>query len=209
MYISISQFIRVALVRVSEMNTNDPFSFLDSFIDPFVAHSLKKADPLDPLNPYQKQPFMHSLDRIHPFGAYSMHSVNPVHPEQANARDHFDRDLFGSSMGLNKYSSFKFDTPPSTYLCKLWYFTLTYGSMVHGHWMRHCPLYRDKKAMDNSNVPPVGYICRKCNVPGHWIQQCPYRPHEPPEYYLCRICGIKGHWIQQCPFKKHSADFLP
>ncbi|KAI9333336.1 hypothetical protein DFJ73DRAFT_764403 [Zopfochytrium polystomum] len=24
-----------------------------------------------------------------------------------------------------------------------------------------------------SAVPPEGYVCRKCNVPGHWIQRCP------------------------------------
>jgi hypothetical protein len=24
-----------------------------------------------------------------------------------------------------------------------------------------------------TSTPPEGYICRKCNVPGHWIQQCP------------------------------------
>ena len=55
-----------------------------------------------------------------------------------------------------------------------------------------------------NNPPPDGYVCRKCNKPGHWIQECPLpTTHDysqpPPASYVCRRCGVGGHWIQQCP----------
>jgi hypothetical protein len=51
-------------------------------------------------------------------------------------------------------------------------------------------------------TPPDGYICRKCNTAGHWIQQCPYQKTSvPPPTYTCRICNVKGHWIYQCSQK--------
>jgi len=72
-------------------------------------------------------------------------------------------------------------------------------------------------------VPPEGYVCRLCNIPGHWIQACPTNSnnsgggfnngmhrnnnteahhHQPPEGYICRLCNVPGHWIQVCPSKK-------
>ena len=54
-----------------------------------------------------------------------------------------------------------------------------------------------------SQSPPNNYICRICNIPGHWIQQCPYKYHpilsQVPSNYVCHKCGIPGHWIQNCP----------
>ena len=37
-----------------------------------------------------------------------------------------------------------------------------------------CP--RKKTAPSRGGgVPPQGYVCNACNIPGHWIQQCPKR----------------------------------
>ena len=51
--------------------------------------------------------------------------------------------------------------------------------------------------------PPNGYICKICNIPGHWIKRCPskYDPRlsQVPPDYICHKCGISGHWIQNCP----------
>ncbi|KAJ3114135.1 hypothetical protein HDU96_002516 [Phlyctochytrium bullatum] len=56
-----------------------------------------------------------------------------------------------------------------------------------------------------TSVPPDGYICHKCNTPGHWIQQCPlHRAGLPPDTYVCRICSIPGHWIWACPQRSHN-----
>ena len=30
-----------------------------------------------------------------------------------------------------------------------------------------------------STVPPEGYVCRICNIPGHWIQFCPHKGAKP------------------------------
>ncbi|KAJ3412782.1 hypothetical protein HDV05_000249 [Chytridiales sp. JEL 0842] len=89
-----------------------------------------------------------------------------------------------------------------------------------------------------SVIPPDGYVCRKCNTVGHWIQACPnpvigggghssltHRSSGggagqqgsasstgsggvPPEGYLCKICNVKGHWIWACALRngKHSAQ---
>ncbi len=48
-------------------------------------------------------------------------------------------------------------------------------------------------------VPPADYICKSCNVAGHWLQNCAFKPVIPPAYYTCHICQIKGHWIESCP----------
>ncbi|KAJ3213702.1 hypothetical protein HK099_007226 [Clydaea vesicula] len=60
-------------------------------------------------------------------------------------------------------------------------------------------LYLGSTRLPLKTTPPDGYICRKCNTPGHWIQQCPFQKTSvPPSTYTCRICGVKGHWIYQC-----------
>ena len=55
--------------------------------------------------------------------------------------------------------------------------------------------------------PPNGYVCRICNIPGHWIQQCPMKNRsnqtQIPYNYRCKICGKSDHLIYQCPLKYH------
>jgi len=57
-----------------------------------------------------------------------------------------------------------------------------------------------------SNPPPSNYVCHKCNVMGHWIQECPLNVQQqtdyskpPPPNYICHRCGVPGHWIKNCP----------
>lgn len=52
--------------------------------------------------------------------------------------------------------------------------------------------------------PPQGYKCKICNVPGHFIQDCPEKVDQPPaakkaangapppETYVCRLC-VSGY----------------
>eukprot|EP00124_Ichthyophonus_hoferi_P000769 Ihof_evm11s31 gene=Ihof_evmTU11s31 len=60
------------------------------------------------------------------------------------------------------------------------------------------------------NQPGAGYVCRLCNITGHYIEDCPTNPtppankrktsnDTPPEGYVCRQCNISGHWISDCP----------
>ena len=70
-------------------------------------------------------------------------------------------------------------------------------------------------------TPPMNYVCRICDIPGHWIQQCPNKwkksqsqhvqqPSKPPTYYICHKCHQRGHWIKDCPNKfnryKHTLN---
>ncbi|KAL6894530.1 hypothetical protein ACP4OV_008628 [Aristida adscensionis] len=48
-------------------------------------------------------------------------------------------------------------------------------------------------------TPPLGYVCRSCGVPGHFIQHCPQEVKTPPPGYICYRCRIPGHFIQHCP----------
>ncbi|RCV28740.1 hypothetical protein SETIT_5G427100v2 [Setaria italica] len=48
-------------------------------------------------------------------------------------------------------------------------------------------------------APPLGYICRSCGVPGHFIQHCPQESKTPPPGYICYRCRIPGHFIHHCP----------
>ena len=52
------------------------------------------------------------------------------------------------------------------------------------------------------STPPSHYICRICNIPGHWIQKCPLKnQNQVPSYYICKICKKPGHFIHNCPLK--------
>ncbi|KAI0109922.1 hypothetical protein F4814DRAFT_450884 [Daldinia grandis] len=58
--------------------------------------------------------------------------------------------------------------------------------------------------------PPYGYICKRCDQPGHWIQLCPTNldpkwDQPPPPYYRCEICKISGrHFATLCPQNEYE-----
>lgn len=90
--------------------------------------------------------------------------------------------------------------PPNDYICKL--------CNCDGHWMKDCRLYEPRnspssissfKSTSSSNnfnfpsstsgvsignrtlLPPGNYVCRLCNVSGHWIDQCSkFQPKNEP-----------------------------
>jgi hypothetical protein len=50
--------------------------------------------------------------------------------------------------------------------------------------------------------PSAGYVCKICNIPGHWIHDCPKKGSgsgRPFQGYCCKICNMPGHWIHDCP----------
>ncbi|KAI9022649.1 CwfJ C-terminus 1-domain-containing protein-like protein [Hyaloraphidium curvatum] len=72
---------------------------------------------------------------------------------------------------------------------------------------------RGRDAGGDPDVPPEGYICRRCGEPGHYIRLCPARDapdhgqgHDRPlpDGYVCRICGTPGHRIQDCPSRSDA-----
>ena len=78
-----------------------------------------------------------------------------------------------------------------------------------------------------TGIPPPGYVCKLCNIEGHFIQECPdssgntFGRHSnsydkngaPPPGYVCNICKVSGHWIEKCPNKdgnnKGSGSRMP
>jgi len=77
-------------------------------------------------------------------------------------------------------------------------------------------------------VPPEGYLCKKCKVPGHYFNDCPLFKHysaatnqysqvcppapplgspqqssqggaAPPPGYVCKKCKVPGHFFSDCP----------
>ena len=47
---------------------------------------------------------------------------------------------------------------------------------------------------------PDGYVCRRCNVPGHLIKYCPTNNDSSlPQGYVCHRCQKSGHLIRNCP----------
>mmetsp|Transcript_38794 Transcript_38794/g.128087 ORF Transcript_38794/g.128087 Transcript_38794/m.128087 type:complete len:204 (-) Transcript_38794:140-751(-) len=48
-----------------------------------------------------------------------------------------------------------------------------------GHFIADCPLAPRERAAERP-PPPAGYVCRKCNQSGHWVELCQLRGHHNP-----------------------------
>ena len=59
-------------------------------------------------------------------------------------------------------------------------------------------------------IPPGDYVCRRCGIPGHYVQDRPTIGlgiaglGHPPPGYVCKKCGSVGI-IQDCPTKQLEA----
>ncbi|KAK0627749.1 hypothetical protein B0T14DRAFT_579992 [Immersiella caudata] len=57
----------------------------------------------------------------------------------------------------------------------------------------------------NTMEQPAGpYVCKRCSLPGHFIQDCPTNLDPaydllPPPGYRCALCSSKQHFITACP----------
>ena len=63
--------------------------------------------------------------------------------------------------------------------------------------------------MGRRKEPPDTYICHRCKVRGHWIEDCPKKDavgarSTPPETYVCHACGVPGHWLEHCPNRNQT-----
>ncbi|KAG0340423.1 hypothetical protein BG000_011982 [Podila horticola] len=53
--------------------------------------------------------------------------------------------------------------------------------------------------------PPDGYVCRRCNQPGHFVKDCTAE-RGVPEGYICKKCNQPGHFIRDCPMVKEEQE---
>ncbi|KAG0287303.1 hypothetical protein BGZ96_008780 [Linnemannia gamsii] len=49
------------------------------------------------------------------------------------------------------------------------------------------------------NEPPAGYICHRCNQPGHFVKEC--TAERVQRGYVCNKCNFPGHLIKDCPLR--------
>lgn len=62
-----------------------------------------------------------------------------------------------------------------------------------------------KRAKSSIEAPKKGYVCKRCNEPGHYIKDCPKsQSNNVPEGYVCNICQKPGHFIRDCPDKQQQ-----
>jgi protein MPE1 len=63
------------------------------------------------------------------------------------------------------------------------------------------PVYRQntKQVIIPSHPPPPGYVCRRCNIKGHWIQACPTNddPDFKPVFQAKRTTGIPQSFLKK------------
>ncbi|KAI4670779.1 uncharacterized protein J4E88_009872 [Alternaria novae-zelandiae] len=64
------------------------------------------------------------------------------------------------------------------------------------------PVYRknaSKNVIIPSHPPPSGYVCRRCNIKGHWIQACPTNddPDFKPVFQAKRTTGIPQSLLEK------------
>lgn len=55
-------------------------------------------------------------------------------------------------------------------------------------------------------APPEGYLCKRCRISGHFIQDCPESIQSLPSKYVCRACNNPGHHIKDCPKRVKVGD---
>lgn len=68
-----------------------------------------------------------------------------------------------------------------------------------------------KRGRTERGPPPDSYVCKICQIPGHWIQDCPEKasqaskdaqdPSRPRAGYVCKICQSSEHHVRDCPDK--------
>ncbi|KAK6957614.1 hypothetical protein Daesc_000401 [Daldinia eschscholtzii] len=79
----------------------------------------------------------------------------------------------------------------------------TYESILSDYSSANMPSYL-------TTSPPYGYICKRCDRPGHWIQLCPTNldpswDQPPPQSYRCEICKVSGkHFATLCPRNEYE-----
>ncbi len=62
------------------------------------------------------------------------------------------------------------------------------------------PVFHKKKpVVVPSHDPPPGYVCRRCNIKGHWIQACPTNddPDFKPVFQAKRTTGIPQSFLKK------------
>ncbi|TLS28703.1 hypothetical protein PpBr36_01278 [Pyricularia pennisetigena] len=62
----------------------------------------------------------------------------------------------------------------------------------------------DSTSSTSKRKPGGTYVCKRCNVPGHWIAQCPTSLDPSfdtvPPRFRCPLCGAVGkHLVSLCP----------
>jgi len=80
------------------------------------------------------------------------------------------------------------------------------GAATATHFSNNASMGGGRRHDVPKNPPPANYVCHKCNIGGHWIQECPLNNQSQPDYnqppppnYSCHRCGVPGHWIKNCP----------
>ncbi|KAI9136169.1 CwfJ C-terminus 1-domain-containing protein-like protein [Paraphysoderma sedebokerense] len=71
----------------------------------------------------------------------------------------------------------------------------------------------DQNDDERKKRPRSDYVCKICNISGHFIQDCPQKGQTtsqrgPPDDYVCKSCNEKGHWIRECPKNEKSGEPL-
>ena len=78
-----------------------------------------------------------------------------------------------------------------------------------------CRLGNDCPFSHDDVQPPSHYICKICNIGGHWLKNCDLNNNlvkksygqgqvtgkgrrRPDASYVCKKCNEKGHWLKDC-----------
>ncbi|CAD6211094.1 unnamed protein product [Miscanthus lutarioriparius] len=72
------------------------------------------------------------------------------------------------------------------------------------HRGRHCS---NRGALEGRPAPPAGYVCRRCRVPGHFIQHCP--TNSDPRYDLLPRASSNANLPTTSPASPSPDDGVP
>jgi hypothetical protein len=82
------------------------------------------------------------------------------------------------------------NSPPSDYVCKLCNF--------EGHWLKDCRLYEPRTPASSVSSFKSFSSTSSNGGNGSGSSSVVNRTLLPPGNYVCRLCNVSGHWIDEC-----------
>ena len=137
-----------------------------------------------------------------PSSASSSRPMTPTSTLISSSPSSRSTDFYGSSNNNN--TNFMGNPPPNDYVCKL--------CNCEGHWMKDCRLYEPRTppaSISSFKSASSSYSNGSVGFNGANNNNNATRTLLPPGNYVCRLCNVSGHWIDHSNLSTLKASHCP